>query len=145
MKAVSTDIPGWLKDLSPLTVMDGDCTLCSTGARLIHRLDRTGEVRILPIQTELGRSVLRHFSIDPEDPETWLYIDGKAAWAGLDAMIVLAARCGGWGHGLAPLRLLPGPLRARVYGGIARNRYRLFGRSDLCALPDPGLQARLIR
>ena len=42
------------------------------------------------------------------------------------------------------LRLLPRRVRDRLYGMLARNRYRLFGRADMCAVPDPALRARLI-
>lgn len=144
MQPVSRDIPDWLAELSPVTVMDGDCALCSFGARMIHRLDRGGQLKILPIQTPRGAEALAAFGMAADDPETWLYMDEGAAWTGLEAMIVLGAQCGGWGHALAPLRLLPKPVRAWVYSRIARNRYRLFGRGDLCALPDPGLRARIL-
>lgn len=144
MEPFSRDLPAWLEELGPITIMDGNCALCSFGARIIHRLDRGGKVRILPIDSARGISALSHFALEPGDPETWLYVDGDVAWSGLEAMIVLGARCGGWGHVLAPLRLVPAPLRRVLYRTIARHRYRLFGRADLCALPDPGLRARLL-
>lgn len=144
MEPLSREIPDWLKELSPVTIMDGECALCSFGARMIHRLDRRGTVRILPIATPRGQAALTQYGLEPGAPETWLYIDGDAAWTGFDAMVVLGARCGGWGHALAPLRLLPRGLRARAYRAVARNRYRLFGRADLCDMPDPGLRARLL-
>nr|WP_322788868.1 DCC1-like thiol-disulfide oxidoreductase family protein [Aliiroseovarius halocynthiae] len=43
------------------------------------------------------------------------------------------------------LRLLPKPIRDWLYQRVARNRYRLFGHRDMCALPDPTFQKRLIR
>jgi predicted DCC family thiol-disulfide oxidoreductase YuxK len=38
-----------------------------------------------------------------------------------------------------------GPVRDSLYAWLARNRHRLFGRADLCALPDPAFQKRLLR
>jgi len=43
-----------------------------------------------------------------------------------------------------PLRLLPRTVQDWLYRIVARNRYRLFGRTNMCAIPDPGLLARLI-
>ena len=43
------------------------------------------------------------------------------------------------------LRILPRGLRNWLYRRFARNRYRLFGRADMCALPDPAFQRRLLR
>jgi predicted DCC family thiol-disulfide oxidoreductase YuxK len=59
-------------------------------------------------------------------------------------MIRVGERCGGFGRLLSLLRLVPRSLRSRVYAWLARNRYRLFGRGDLCALPSPSLRARLM-
>lgn len=131
-------------DSGPVAFMDGNCALCSFGARLITRFDRKEKFRICPIQSDLGRAVLHHYSIDPDAPETWLLlIDGKALTS-MDAMIVAGAKVGGIGWLLQPLRLMPRVLRNWLYRRIARNRYALFGRTDLCALPDPALQRRLI-
>ena len=40
--------------------------------------------------------------------------------------------------------LPPRPVRDWLYLRMARNRYALLGRTDLCALPDRELRARLI-
>ena len=41
--------------------------------------------------------------------------------------------------------VLPGPARDRIYRCIARNRYRLFGRTRLCWRADGLLRSRLIQ
>ena len=128
----------------PVAVMDATCALCSFGARAIHRLDRSGEIRICPIQTERGRALLTANNLDPDDPATWLFVEDGRVWTDFDAMIRIGERSGGIGRLLSILRLLPPRLRRWIYLRIARNRYRLFGRADLCAIPDPGLRRRLI-
>lgn len=144
MRPFSTDTPDCISDLPAVAVMDGSCALCSFGARMIHRLDRTGDVRILPIQSDRGRAVLHHFGLAEADPETWLFISDGRAWRDFDAMIELGGRMGGWGYILTPLRIMPRPARNWLYRLVARNRYALFGRADLCGIPDPGLRARLV-
>jgi predicted DCC family thiol-disulfide oxidoreductase YuxK len=131
-------------DSGPLTVMDGECALCSAGARLIARFDMAGEFRICRARTPLGTALLRHYGLDPDDPESWLYIVDGRAFTSLDGMIRAGGRLGGAGWVLQPLRLLPRPAQDWLYRRLARNRYRLFGRVDMCALPDPALRARLI-
>lgn len=131
-------------DHGPIAFMDGGCALCTTGARLIARFDRAREIRICPIQTPLGCAVLTHYGIAPGDPETWLYLEDGAAYTSIDAMIRVGSRIGGWGKALGVLRVLPRPVQDWFYRRIARNRYRLFGRTDMCAVPDPDLRARLM-
>ncbi len=132
-------------DGGPVVVMDGNCMLCSQGARIISRLDRKSAFRICPIQTPLGGALLAHYGLEPGDPESWLFLDEGRAHASLQAITGVGQRLGGIGRLLAPLTILPRPVQDWLYRRIAHNRYRLFGRSDMCAMPDPALQARLMR
>ncbi|WJY20318.1 DCC1-like thiol-disulfide oxidoreductase family protein [Fontisubflavum oceani] len=136
--------PPALDGIEPVAIMDADCALCSFGARMIHRLDRSGTIRICPIQTARGQAALQYFGMDPSDPDSWLFLADGAAWSDFDAIVEVGRRCGGWGRLLAALMILPGPIRAWLYARIARNRYAIFGRGDICGLPDPGLRARLL-
>ncbi len=133
-----------MSSTSPIAVMDGTCALCSFGARMIHRLDRRGDIRICPIQTEMGQQLLRDNNLDPLDPDTWLFIEDGTVWRDFDAVIRVGERSGGWGRLLSVLRLIPPRPRGWLYARVARNRYAMFGRGDICALPDPALRARLI-
>ena len=131
-------------DRGPITVMDGDCALCTAGARLIARFDKADEFRICPAGTPLGRALLRHYGLSPDNPESWLYLADGKAYGSIDAMIRAGRRIGGVGWLLQPLRLLPRILQDWIYRRIARNRYSVLGRTDMCAVPDAKLRARLI-
>jgi predicted DCC family thiol-disulfide oxidoreductase YuxK len=128
----------------PIAVMDGTCALCCFGARMIDRLDQSGEIRICTVQSDLGARLLAEYGLRPDDPESWLFLDGGQAYEGFDAMVKVGRRTGGWGRLLGVLRILPPPLRRWLYARIARNRYAVFGRADMCAIPSPSLRARLI-
>ncbi len=130
-------------DTGPVAVMDGECALCSWGARTIARLDRAGEFRICPTQSPTGAALVRHFGLEPEDPETWLFLENGQAWSGMEAIIRIGARTGGAGRLASIMRVLPRGGREWLYRRVAHNRYR-FGRSDMCALPDPELARRLL-
>ena len=132
-------------DAAPLAVMDADCAVCSWAARMIHRLDRTGTVRICPIQSELGASLLRHYGLEPGDPSSWLFIERGVAHMDFEAAIYAARLFGGWGRLAGVLLIVPRPMRRWLYQRLARNRYAVFGHSDMCAIPDPAFQKRLMR
>lgn len=132
-------------DSHPIAVMDADCALCSKGARMIHRADPAGTIRICPVQSPLGRALLHHYGLRPDDPTSWLLLDKGRAYEDLDAVMQLCAILGGWARVAAVLKVLPKPLRVWIYRRVANNRYALFGHEDLCALPDPAFQRRLMR
>lgn len=87
---------------------------------------------------------MRHYGMDPADPTSWLFLNEGQAQTSLDALIGVGLRLGGIWKGLILLRILPKGLRDILYRAVARNRYRLFGTADLCALPDPEVQKRLL-
>ena len=56
-------------DRAPIAIMDGDCALCASGARAIAKLDRERVFRIGRTQSALGAALVRHYGLEPEDPE----------------------------------------------------------------------------
>lgn len=132
-------------DSLPVAVMDAECAVCSWGARMIHRLDRSGTVRICPVQSPLGAALMRHYGLIPDDPASWLFIENGMPHADFEAVLHAGWRFGGLARFTAVLRIFPRPLRDWLYRRLARNRYALFGRADMCALPDPAFQKRLLR
>lgn len=131
-------------DDSPIVIMDGECALCTGAARVIARLDKVGIFRICAAQSNLGRALLQHYDLDADDPTTWLYLDDGLAHGSLDGVIKAGRRLGGLGWAASVFLILPKPARDWLYGFIARNRVRIFGRADMCAVPDEALRKRLI-
>ena len=127
------------------TVMDAKCALCSRGAAWIARHDKAQEFTIITMQSDVGRALFSHYGLDPADPLSWLYVEDGRAYSSLDALIRVGARLGGFWKVLGLLRVLPVSVQDALYRLVARNRYRLFGTTDMCALPDPEVQKRLLR
>jgi predicted DCC family thiol-disulfide oxidoreductase YuxK len=127
-----------------MTVMDAHCSLCARGAAWIARNDTAAEFTIIPLQSPVGTALMRHYGLDPADPVSWLYLEDGRAYSSLDAFIRVGWRLGRTWKGLIVLRVLPRRLQDVLYRAIARNRYRLFGSADLCSLPDPEVQKRLM-
>lgn len=125
------------------TVMDARCGLCAKGALWIARNDSDARFRIVPMQSELGSALLRHYGMSPEDPLSWLYVCKGRAYTSLDAIIRVGRELGGIWKALVVLRILPRRLQDALYGAVARNRYRVMGRRSFCDIPVPELEARI--
>jgi predicted DCC family thiol-disulfide oxidoreductase YuxK len=138
-----TSVPHF-DDTGPVVFMDGECALCSRTARMIARLDRRGEFRICPVQSELGRAVLRHYGLDSDSPDSWIYLANGKAYTSLDAVIAAGTRLGGVAQLVRIFLILPRSARDWLYRRIARNRYAIFGREQICAIPDAALRQRLL-
>lgn len=127
------------------TVMDARCSLCARGAAWIARNDTAHAFTIIPVQSDVGRALMLHYGLDPADPSSWLFVQDGRAYCSLDALIRVGWRLGGVWRVFVLLRVLPIAVQDILYRAVARNRYRLFGTADLCNLPDPEVQKRLLR
>ncbi|MEM6579439.1 MAG: DCC1-like thiol-disulfide oxidoreductase family protein, partial [Pseudomonadota bacterium] len=125
-------------------VMDDRCGLCTRAARRIARADRQDRVRIVPVRSDLGEGLMRHYCLDPHDPQSWLLIREGKAFGGLDAATKLFPELSVRYVPLQVLSLLPRNWRDSLYRAVATRRYRWFGQADLCAIPDAQVQARLV-
>ena len=138
------DVPSF-PDGGAVTVMDAQCGLCSWGARWIAWNDAQHSFRIVPFQSPLGQSLMCHYDLDPVDPMSWLFIENGMAYGEAEAVIRVASRLGGPWHALSILKIFPASFLNWLYRQIAKSRYRIFGHADLCALPDPKVQERLLQ
>lgn len=123
-------------DDRPVIVFDGQCVFCSAWARLVLRFDRRGVFRLLPAQTPLGDALYRHYGLDPDHYETNILIENGVARFKADGSMRMASLLG-FPFVLANVfRILPRAVADALYDLVATNRYRLFGRSEVCYIPD---------
>jgi predicted DCC family thiol-disulfide oxidoreductase YuxK len=131
-------------DDRPILIFDGHCILCSGFAQFILRTDRRRRFRLMAAQTPLGEALYRHLGLDPCDYETNILIEDGQAWLKSEGSIRIFERLG-WPWSLMSVgRVLPRPVRDRLYEIVARNRLRWFGRRESCYLPDPSEADRFI-
>jgi predicted DCC family thiol-disulfide oxidoreductase YuxK len=136
-------VPAFADD-KPVIIFDGHCVFCSAWARFVLRVDRRGVYRLLPAQSELGRALYRHYGLDPENYETNILLQDGRAWFKAEGSIRMAKGLGFPWSAAVVFRLLPARWREGLYDLVARNRLRIFGRSDVCYTPRPEYRDRFL-
>jgi len=127
-----------------VVVFDGVCPFCVGWVRRAIQLDRAGRLRFAPKQTEGARRRLLAAGCDPDLVESIVLIEGDRVWTQSDAALRIIG-CLPFPHSLpAALRIVPRALRDFVYGVIARNRFRWFGRRDACYIPSAEVRSRFV-
>jgi predicted DCC family thiol-disulfide oxidoreductase YuxK len=127
-----------------LWLFDGVCNLCSGSVQAVLALDRKGLIRFTPIQSAYGRQLALDHGIDPDQPTSFLFLDGGQALEKSTAILALLRRLGAPWSWLAVVGVLPRTWRDRAYDWLAANRYRLMGKRSTCMLPTPAQKARFI-
>ena len=85
---------------------------------------------------------MRH-GIDPDAPETNAVVWEGHLWFKSDAALTVLGVFPETAP-LAGLKRLPRALRDPVYDLIARNRYRIFGRTEQCMVPSAAERERFL-
>jgi predicted DCC family thiol-disulfide oxidoreductase YuxK len=128
----------------PIILFDAQCVLCSANAQFVLRHDTARRFRFAAMQGDVGAALFRRHDIDPENPDTIIVVEGETALPDSDAVLAIYPGLG-WPWRIAgSARLIPKWLRDPPYRWIARIRYRLFGRRDVCWVPTPDLANRLL-
>jgi len=125
-----------------LMLFDGVCHLCDGVVRTVLRLDRCGAIAFTPIQSPLGRRLALAHGLDPDTPESFLFLDQGQPLRKTAAVAALLRRLPAPWRWLGWIDRLPRPMTDAAYDWIAANRYRIFGRSDHCEVPAPEQRAR---
>ena len=131
--------PAWVPRRAPATtdtlLYDGSCGLCHRSVRFILAEDRSGTAfRFEPL---------------PEDGEKASVIvqtaDGRTLVRS-NAVIHILQRLGGlWRVFGIAFGVVPRIVRDAMYDGVARIRYRIFGRTkDACPIVPPDLRSRFM-
>ena len=131
-----------MSDFQLIILYDGVCGLCDRLVQLVIRMDRVDRFRFVSLQSELAARLLEPHGTNPLDLNTLYLLLGRAQpderlLERSDAVIAILRELGGpWRLIAATLRFVPSGIRNWCYDVIAMNRYRIFGQTGSCRLPD---------
>jgi predicted DCC family thiol-disulfide oxidoreductase YuxK len=127
-----------------IVVFDAQCLLCNGSVQFLLRHDRRAKFEFASIQGTAGAALLDKSGLTPDSLETFLLIDGEQSWQQSAAIFQIFHELG-WPWRLAWIGwLVPAPLRDAAYRWLARHRYRIFGRSEVCLMPSPPHASRFL-
>ena len=129
---------------SPVLLFDGVCNLCNASVQWVLKRDRRGVFRFAALQSEAGRALLRESGLSSENFDTVVLVDGPRVFTRSDAALEIVRRIGGPWSLLAVFKIVPRPVRNAVYDWVARHRYRWFGKTESCMIPQPEWAKRFI-
>ena len=132
------------RDPGPIVLFDGVCNLCQASVRFILAHDRDAVFRFAALDSDIGRNLAADGLLENRSADSVILVEGGAAYMRSEAVMRIAARLGLPWRGLAGLRILPLPLRDGAYDLLARNRYRWFGRTEICPAPDRDFRDRFL-
>lgn len=124
-----------------IVFFDGVCSLCSASVQFLIRHDKASVLRYASLQSQFATIQLKSFDLQPADLKSIVFLDEGNCYTRSEAVVRLMKYMKGPYRMLYAFRFVPQPIRDFLYNIVARNRYRLFGKKNVCWMPDPSLKA----
>ncbi len=121
-------------------LFDGVCHLCNGFVQFVLRRDAQSQFDFAPLQSEFGRRSLAGAGWD-----SVVLVENDQRYEAEAAVLrILSRLTAPWPQIATALSWLPKPLLRWGYRTIARYRYALFGRDEVCILPRPEWKGRFL-
>ena len=128
----------------PTILFDGVCNFCNGAVNFVIGQDKKKVFRFAPLQSAKAQELLAKHNLPKKDFDSFVFIDkGKAYLSSTAALRVMQKLPWHW-QWMQAFWILPERLRNSVYGFIARNRYKWFGKREQCMVPDGDVRSRFL-
>ncbi len=118
-----------------IILFDGVCNFCNFWVNFIMNRDKNDIYKFAAMQSESGQKLLQEFKLNVSDFDTFVLIVNDKHFTKSTAALKISKNLKSFVKLLYPLIILPRPIRDFFYDLIAKNRYKFFGRRDICRIP----------
>jgi len=118
----------------PVILFDGYCNLCNATVDFIIRHDKQKKFRFASLKSDYGVEALKKISA-PANLDSVILVYQARYYSESDAGLKIVGLLGFPWNTLTVFRIIPKKIRDKIYGRIAANRYKWFGKRDNCRLP----------
>jgi predicted DCC family thiol-disulfide oxidoreductase YuxK len=129
--------------MSSIVLFDGVCNFCNGAVNFIIKHDRAGRFKFAPLQSETGERLRSEHDISAKTDSLVLIENGKAYTHSTGGLRIAKGMGGIWQFAYV-LIIVPKPIRDWFYRSFARNRYKWFGKKEVCMIPTPEVRERFL-
>ncbi|MFH1196515.1 MAG: thiol-disulfide oxidoreductase DCC family protein [bacterium] len=124
----------------PIIFFDGVCNFCNSSVNFIIKRDKNRIFRYAALQSNAGQKLLERLSISNSDLDTVILFDGNQIYEKSGAALEIVYLLPGAWKFLYIFRFIPRFVRDFLYDLFARNRYKIFGKREMCMMPSPQIK-----
>jgi predicted DCC family thiol-disulfide oxidoreductase YuxK len=126
-----------------IILFDGLCNLCNNLVSFLIKYDKNNIYHFAALQTNVGEKIIHKYHILNDRKSIILIKEGIVLYKS-DAIIEIAKKLSGWPYLLKYAFLFPKFLRDGIYDLIAKNRYYIFGKKEICPIPSENDKKKFI-
>ncbi|MFJ7184272.1 thiol-disulfide oxidoreductase DCC family protein [Lysinibacillus xylanilyticus] len=126
-----------------IILFDGVCNFCDSSVQFIIKYDQAAYFQFASIQSDAGQALLAQYEV-PENIDSVILIEQGKVYFESTAALKICRRLDSFWPVCYIFVMIPSFIRNKMYRLFAKNRYRLFGRKEVCLLPTPSQRKRFL-
>lgn len=127
-----------------ILLFDGVCNFCNSTVNFVIKRDKKNQFVFAPLQSDTAKKLCENFTVNPADLDTMILIDKGKIYTKSHAALRVNLYLGGLYPLLYGFIIIPPFIRNGIYNWIARNRYKWFGKREMCMIPDERIKNKFI-
>ncbi|MFV0531165.1 MAG: thiol-disulfide oxidoreductase DCC family protein [Flavobacteriales bacterium] len=124
-------------------LFDGVCNLCNGYVQFVIKRDREKIFKFASLQSDYGQAFLQKYNLNTKQFDSIILQEENTYFTESTAGLKILSELKGFGF-IRLFLYLPTFSHNFFYKLIAKNRYKLFGKTDSCWMPTPELQERFL-
>lgn len=128
--------------MKAIVLFDGVCNFCDASVQFIIKRDPKAYFQFASIQSEAGQRYVEQYQL--HSINSVIVIENNHAYTKSSAALQIVKRFSGMWKLLIVAKIIPLPIRDKVYDYIAKNRYKWFGKKEVCHLPTQEERERFL-
>lgn len=126
-----------------LILFDGVCNFCSANVRFVIQRDPHARFQFAALQSDVGQHFAKQYGF--ANLESMVLLEQGQVYQKSSAALRVARQLNGLWPLLYAFIVVPGPIRDRAYDFIGNRRYRWFGKTEECWMPDADIGHRFFQ
>ncbi|MCF6347729.1 MAG: thiol-disulfide oxidoreductase DCC family protein [Flavobacteriaceae bacterium] len=127
-----------------IILFDGVCNLCNNSVQFIIKRDKKQRFLYASLQSDAAQSILLQFQLKNSDFDSIILIENEKIYQKTTAILKIIKQLNGiWKLGYVFI-IIPKFIRDFIYNIIAKNRYKWFGKREVCMIPTKELKMRFL-
>lgn len=130
---------------NPILLIDGVCNLCTSTVKFVLKRDSKQQFCFASLQSPIAKTLLEPLHQGAiARLDSVVLIDEAGTWYKSSAALRTLKKLSGFWPLLSVFMIIPAPIRDKVYDFIGSRRYRIFGRTEQCWIPDQNIRHRFL-
>lgn len=118
-----------------IILFDGVCHLCDWMVLFVLKRNKKKDIYFAPLQSDQGAKLLEQFEYPKGFDGKIVFIENGEVFDGSTACLKIVKYLSLPWNLFQVCIIIPKVIRDSIYQIIARNRFRWFGKKDICSLP----------